>query len=61
VEQETNQFLKKKVYDWQSTWQSDAIPIPQFAQVEHGFSLPGPFISESACLLLSDCRLGFLC
>jgi len=29
VEQETNSFLKKKVYDWQSSYQSDAIPIPQ--------------------------------
>lgn len=35
VEQESNQFLKKKVYDWQSTWQSDAIPIPQFPQPQH--------------------------
>ena len=30
VEAECNSFLKKKVYDWQSTFQSDAIPIPQF-------------------------------
>lgn len=30
VEQESNQFLKKKVFDWQSTYQSDAIPIPRF-------------------------------
>uniref|UniRef100_A0A7S3YNZ3 WASH complex subunit strumpellin n=1 Tax=Lotharella globosa TaxID=91324 RepID=A0A7S3YNZ3_9EUKA len=30
VEQECNAFLKKKVFDWQSVYQSDAIPIPQF-------------------------------
>jgi len=30
VEQESNSFLKKKVHDWQSTFQSDAIPIPRF-------------------------------
>ena len=30
VEQESNQFLKKKIYDWQSIYQSDAIPIPRF-------------------------------
>lgn len=28
VEQESNAFLKTKVYDWQSAYQSDAIPIP---------------------------------
>lgn len=35
VEQESNQFLKKKIYDWQSTHQSDAIPIPQFPRSQH--------------------------
>ena len=25
-----NSFLKRKIYDWQSTYQSDAIPIPIF-------------------------------
>ncbi|KAM9958880.1 hypothetical protein ACTFIW_012470 [Dictyostelium discoideum] len=30
VEQECNSFLKKKVYDWQSQYQSVAIPIPKF-------------------------------
>jgi WASH complex subunit strumpellin len=33
VEQESNSFLKKKIYDWQSNYQSDAIPIPQFPVV----------------------------
>jgi hypothetical protein len=30
VEQECNQFLKKKILDWQSDYQSEAIPIPKF-------------------------------
>lgn len=30
VEQECNGFLKRKIYDWQSQYQSDAIPIPPF-------------------------------
>jgi len=30
VEQECNSFLKKKIYDWQSQYQSTAIPIPHF-------------------------------
>jgi hypothetical protein len=30
VEQECNSFLKRKVFDWQSTYQSVAIPIPKF-------------------------------
>jgi WASH complex subunit strumpellin len=34
VEQESNSFLKKQIYDWQSTYQSDAIPIPKFARIE---------------------------
>jgi hypothetical protein len=33
VEQECNSFLKQKVYDWQSTFQSDAIPIPTYPPV----------------------------
>ena len=33
VEQECNTFLKQKVYDWQSSYQSDAIPIPRFSPV----------------------------
>jgi WASH complex subunit strumpellin len=30
VEQERNEFLKKKVYDWQSVYQSTEAPIPSF-------------------------------
>jgi WASH complex subunit strumpellin len=28
VERECNRFLKKKIYDWQSIYQSESIPIP---------------------------------
>lgn len=31
VEQECNSFLKKKIYEWESIYQSTAIPIPTFA------------------------------
>jgi WASH complex subunit strumpellin len=33
VEQESNSFLKKKIYPWQSQYQSDAIPIPQHTPI----------------------------
>lgn len=34
VEQECNSFLKKKTYEWQSQYQSEAIPIPTFPPVD---------------------------
>jgi hypothetical protein len=34
VEQESNSFLAKKIYDWQSTYQSDAIPIPKWQPLD---------------------------
>ncbi len=33
VEQECNSFLKQKIFDWQSHYQSEAIPIPTFQPV----------------------------
>mmetsp|Transcript_12857 Transcript_12857/g.40591 ORF Transcript_12857/g.40591 Transcript_12857/m.40591 type:complete len:1173 (-) Transcript_12857:1104-4622(-) len=30
VEMESNSFLKRRLYDWQSRYQSEAIPIPSF-------------------------------
>ena len=34
VEQECNEFLKKKIFDWQSQYQSEAIPIPVFERAK---------------------------
>lgn len=35
VEKECNTFLRKKVQDWQSRYQSASIPIPTFAPVDN--------------------------
>lgn len=34
VEKECNSFLRKKVQDWQSEYQRDAIPIPTFKPID---------------------------
>lgn len=34
VEQECNRFLKRKVFDWQSSYQSNVIPIPKFSSLD---------------------------
>lgn len=34
VEQECNSFLRNKVQDWQSVYQSQTIPIPKFPSVD---------------------------
>lgn len=34
VEQESNQFVKKKVQDWESVYQNSTIPVPQFTSKE---------------------------
>ncbi|XP_065842936.1 WASH complex subunit 5-like isoform X2 [Oscarella lobularis] len=34
VEQECNSFLRQKIYDWQSVYQSTAIPIPRFPPLD---------------------------
>eukprot|EP00471_Norrisiella_sphaerica_P000575 CAMPEP_0184482552 /NCGR_PEP_ID=MMETSP0113_2-20130426/4111_1 /TAXON_ID=91329 /ORGANISM="Norrisiella sphaerica, Strain BC52" /LENGTH=1139 /DNA_ID=CAMNT_0026862353 /DNA_START=88 /DNA_END=3507 /DNA_ORIENTATION=+ len=52
VEQECNSFLKRKVYDWQSIYQSDAIPIPQFRPLDK-FSIN--FMGRLVRELLAQC------
>ncbi|XP_077991105.1 WASH complex subunit 5-like [Glandiceps talaboti] len=39
VEQECNSFLRTKVLDWQSVYQSTAIPIPRFPPVPNDISV----------------------
>eukprot|EP01104_Vermistella_antarctica_P006079 TRINITY_DN16810_c0_g1_i1.p1 TRINITY_DN16810_c0_g1~~TRINITY_DN16810_c0_g1_i1.p1 ORF type:complete len:1181 (+),score=374.81 TRINITY_DN16810_c0_g1_i1:155-3697(+) len=52
VEQECNSFLKKKVYEWQSAFQSVAIPIPTFApQQDRSVNFSGRLARE----LLRQC------
>lgn len=34
VEKECNEFLRKKVQDWQSEYKTDEIPIPIFASTD---------------------------
>jgi WASH complex subunit strumpellin len=41
VEQECNPFLKRRVHDWASTYQSEAIPIPKFAPVDTSVNFIG--------------------
>jgi WASH complex subunit strumpellin len=47
VEQECNQFLKKKVLEWQSSYQDEAIPIPVFnRQDKESVNMVGRFTRE---------------
>jgi WASH complex subunit strumpellin len=41
VEQESNQFVKRKIMDWQSEFQSEAVPIPRFSPLEDGYACLG--------------------
>ena len=56
VEQECNSFLKKKIFDHQSAYQSESIPIPRFSRVEGDQSIN--FIGRLAreLLKLTDYR-----
>lgn len=46
VEQECNSFLKKKIYDHQSAFQSEAIPIPKFTRVGESVNFIGRLARE---------------
>lgn len=46
VEQECNSFLRTKVLDWQSMYQSATIPIPRFAPVDSSINFIGRLARE---------------
>ncbi|XP_060076742.1 WASH complex subunit 5-like [Ylistrum balloti] len=46
VEQECNSFLRTKVLDWQSVYQSTAIPIPRFLPVDESVNFIGRLARE---------------
>eukprot|EP00049_Salpingoeca_infusionum_P018780 m.358747 g.358747 ORF g.358747 m.358747 type:complete len:1177 (-) comp18266_c0_seq1:307-3837(-) len=46
VEQECNQFLRSKVLDFQSAYQSKSIPIPMFPQVDSSHTCVGRLANE---------------
>ncbi|KAK2181203.1 hypothetical protein NP493_407g06015 [Ridgeia piscesae] len=46
VEQECNSFLRTKILDWQSIYQSVAIPIPRFAPMDVSVNFIGRLVRE---------------
>lgn len=44
VEQECNNYIRRKIQDWESPYQSRAIPIPQFSVSRKNHSKPVTFI-----------------
>lgn len=46
VEQECNSFLRTKILDWQSVYQSTAIPIPRFSPVDESVNFIGRLARE---------------
>lgn len=54
VEQECNSFLRTKVHDWQSVYQSPTIPIPRFPQVDSSVTFVGRLAQE--ILRITDIR-----
>eukprot|EP00051_Salpingoeca_urceolata_P033878 m.22586 g.22586 ORF g.22586 m.22586 type:complete len:1163 (-) comp6876_c0_seq1:95-3583(-) len=54
VEQECNSFLRTKVFDWQSVYQSKTIPIPRFPAVDQSVNFVGRLARE--ILRLTDPR-----
>ncbi|XP_038056716.1 WASH complex subunit 5-like [Patiria miniata] len=46
MEQECNSFLRTKVHDWQSIYQSPTIPIPKFQPVDGSINFMGRLVRE---------------
>ena len=46
VEQECNSFLRTKVQDWESVYQSTAIPIPRYAPIDNSVNFIGRLARE---------------
>ncbi|CAG5129653.1 unnamed protein product, partial [Candidula unifasciata] len=46
VEQECNSFLRTKIQDWESIYQSKAIPIPRYAPVDESVNFIGRLARE---------------
>ncbi|XP_064625132.1 WASH complex subunit 5-like isoform X2 [Lineus longissimus] len=55
VEQECNSFLRNKVLDWQSIYQSTAIPIPSFPPIDASVNFIGRLARE--ILRITDPKL----
>lgn len=55
VEQECNSFLRTKVMDWESIYQSTAIPIPRFAPIDESVNFIGRLARE--IIRMTDPRL----
>ncbi|XP_033124935.1 WASH complex subunit 5-like [Anneissia japonica] len=46
IEQECNSFLRTKVHDWESVYQSPTIPIPRFPPVDVSINFMGRLVRE---------------
>ncbi|XP_071964498.1 WASH complex subunit 5-like [Antedon mediterranea] len=46
IEQECNSFLRTKVHDWESVYQSPTIPIPRFPPVDISINFMGRLVRE---------------
>lgn len=55
MEQECNSFLRTKVHDWQSLYQSTTIPIPKFPPVDNSINFMGRLVRE--ILRITDPRV----
>ncbi|XP_065061996.1 WASH complex subunit 5-like [Rhopilema esculentum] len=59
IEQECNSFLRVKVMDWQSIYQSKTIPIPRFAPVDESVNFVGRLARE--VLRITDPKTTLYC